>query len=162
MWWKGVQMEKDGLLGINMTNFFNRELFMYSLGDIKFKKPISLKRMAYTLGFLLVWSLPIIIVFGLRFNLLFLLFSIAPPLLAGYYATKPAFGGKTLIDFTRTIIAFVKEPKGWLDLRPTKYLGDDVYFVENEIWISRRRELQLLADIKDEIKSKPRNRPVQT
>lgn len=155
-------MEKDGLVGINMTNFFNRELFMYSLGDIKFKKPISLKRMAYTLAFLIVWTLPIILVFGFRFNLIFLVLALAPPLFAGYYATKPAFGGKTLIDFTKTIAAFIQEPKGWVDLRPTKYLGDDVYFVENEIWISRRRELQLLADIKDELKSRPRTKTVRT
>lgn len=142
-----------GIYGVNMTNFFNRELFMYSLGDIKFKKPVSLKKVAYITGFLIVYSLPIFVIFGIHLNPFFFAIWLGPPFIAGHFATKPAFGGKNLIDFTRTMVAFLFEPKGWSDLVADNSRGKDVYFVENEIWISRRRELQLLADIKEDLES---------
>lgn len=140
----------SGLIGVNMTNFFNRELFMYSLGDIKFKKPISLKKVAYTMGFLILWTLPLYLIFGLKLSPFYFVLLLAPPFVAGHFATKPAFGGKTLIDFTKTMFKFAGEPKGWLDLRNDNGLGKEVYYVENEIWIGRRRELQLLADIQED------------
>lgn len=139
-----------GLEGVNMTNFFNRELFMYSLGDIQFKKPISLKKVAYIMGFLIVWTLPMYLIFGLKLNPFYFVFLLAPPFVAGHFATKPAFGGKNLIDFVKTMVKYLGEPKGWLDLKSDNSLGKDVYYVENEIWIGRRRELQLLADIQEE------------
>ena len=30
---------------VNMTEFFSRELMLYSLGDLRFRKPKSLKRL---------------------------------------------------------------------------------------------------------------------
>jgi hypothetical protein len=137
------------LIGVNMTNLFNRELFMYSLGDIHFKKPVSLKKVAYTTAFLICYSLPLVLIFGLQLNPFFFATTFIPPLLAGHYATKPVFGGKTLIEFVKTMILFMREPKGWTDLNANNHMGNEVFFVENEIWIGRRRELQLLADMKE-------------
>lgn len=48
------------------------------------------------------------------------------------------------------MINFLKEPKGWTDLNANNEIDREVFFVEHEIWISRRRELQLLADIKEQ------------
>lgn len=145
-------MAGRNLVGVNMTNFFNRELFMYSLGDIKFKKPISLKKMAYTTGFFLVWTLPLFVIFGLIPNPFYAALLIVPPIAAGHYSTKPVFGGKTLIPFAQAIFKFMAEPKGWADLKGSNSLGETVYSVENEIWISRRRELQLLVNLEKERK----------
>lgn len=145
----GLTKMNKGLMGINMTNFFNREMFMYSLGDIKFKKPVSLKRVAYSLAFLLVWSLPMFFIWGLIINPVYLLVMFGPPLGLAHIATKPVFGGKNLLDFLLTMFKFVQEPKGWADLNESREFGEDVYYVESEIWISRRRELQILADIKE-------------
>lgn len=140
-------MSNQRLVSINMTNFFNRELFMYSLGDIRFKKPVSLKKVAYTTAFLIIWTLPIVLIFGLHINLLFFVFALGPPFVMGNFASKPMFGGKTLIEWFKTTVRFLGEPKGWTDLNSSKTLDNGTFFVESEIWISRRRELQILADL---------------
>lgn len=138
------------LVGVNMTNFFNRELFMYSLGDIRFKKPVSLKKVAYTTLFLIFYTIPMFVIFGLQLSIFFFALAFGPPIIAGHYSTKPAFGGKTLPQFVGTICKFALEPKGWTDLNANPNIDEsEVLFIESEIWISRRRELRLLADIKD-------------
>lgn len=147
--------EKSRIIVLNMTNFFNRELFMYALGDIRFKKPVSLKKAAYIIVFLIIWTIPIILIVGIQFNLVFLAILIVPPVLLGNFAGKPVWGGKSLLDFLKTIITFAKEPKGWTDLQNND-MKEDVYYVESEIWVSRRRELQLLADLDEANKRKRR------
>jgi hypothetical protein len=139
-------MSDQRLVSINMTNFFNRELFMYSLGDIRFKKPVSLRKVAYTTAFLIIWTLPIVLIFGIHFNIIYFALILAPPFLMGNFASKPMFGGKTLIEWAKSTVRFMGEPKGWTDLNPSKTLDSGQYFVESEIWISRRRELQYLMD----------------
>ena len=137
------------LVSINMTNFFNRELFMYSLGDWKFKKPKSLRKMAYTLGFLLIWTLPIVLIFGIQLNVVFAVIALAPPILLGQFASQPVFGGKTLFDFIKTTAGFVGEPRAWTDLNDANAMDRQVLDAESEIWVSRRRELQYVADLRE-------------
>lgn len=137
---------RRGLPVINMTNFFNRELFMYSMGDIKFKKPISLKKMVFTLVFFIVWTLPIFFILGISSNMLLLGLTVAPPFILGHYATKPVWGGKSMLDFFKTSINFLSEPKGWVDTKPIRDTKGETFTVKQEIWISRRRELQYLRE----------------
>lgn len=142
---------RPSIHAVNMTNFFTREMFMYSLGDIKFKKPISLKKMAYTTGFFFLWSLPMVIFVGLKLNPIYLALTFAPPIVLGNLCVKPAFGGKTLIDFIRTMAIYLPESRGgWTDLNRNVAMGRDSYKIEQEIWIGRRRELKLLADMKEQ------------
>lgn len=129
---------------VNMTNFFNRELLMYSLGDIKFKKPIALKKVAYVTAFLIIWAVPIILLFGFPTGPFSVIVTIVVPVVAGNIASKPVFGGKGLLDFLRTLSSFVSQPKGWLDFKASNELEDEVLYVEDEIWISRRREIEML------------------
>lgn len=133
------------IVSLNMTGFFKRQLQMYALGDIRFKKPISIKQVAYILGFFVVYSVPIVLFFGVQLNPVYAVLVIAPPILLGTFAVKPIFGGKTLIDFGRTAVIFLSEPKAWADLKA--YQPKEIYTMSSEIWISRRRELQLLADM---------------
>lgn len=139
--------ENQSYTGINFTNLFKRELFLYSLGDIRFKKPIAIKRVLYTLLFIVIWTLPIFLLTGFQFNLIWVSIAFGPPIALGYYSTRPAFGGKTLFDFVKAIAIFITEPKGWTDSKGTNYITNDKYFIENEIWISRRRELEELNDL---------------
>lgn len=140
-------MSNNHIVSMNMTNFFNRELMMYSFGDIKFKKPISLKAVAYTVGFLIVWTLPLFFIMGIPTNPVSLVLFLVPPIVLGQVAVRPIFGGKTLIDFTKTAILFVGEPRGWADMKPfDPNPKNQIFTTEHEIWISRRRELSLLAD----------------
>lgn len=141
-------MARNQITSMNMTGFFKRELQMYALGDIKFKKPIPIKQVSYVIGFYIIWSLPIILIFGIYLNIVYAALVIVPPALVGTLAIRPIFGGKTLFDFLRTAFKFVGEPKAWTDLKPHK--PAEVYTVNSEIWISRRRELQMLADMIEE------------
>ncbi len=142
---------QNQIVTINMTNFFNRELMMYSLGDIRFKKPISLKAVAYTLAFLILWTLPLLLAFGLPLDPFRLVVYLAPPIILGQVAIRPLFGGKTLMDFVKTAIGFVGEPKGWADMKPfDSGAKTQLYSTEHEIWISRRREYAMLADMIEE------------
>lgn len=141
-------MSNNKIVSMNMTNFFNRELMMYALGDIRFKKPISLKAVAYTLAFLILWTLPLFVLFGLPTNPAMLVIYLVPPLGLGQVAIRPIFGGRTLLDFLRTAFRFLGEPKGWADGKPFEPSEKaQKYTLEHEIWISRRRELALLADL---------------
>lgn len=144
------------VLVVNMTNFFNRELFMYSLGDIKFKKPIALKKVAYITAFLIIWTIPMVVIFGLKLNPIFIAFALGPPFLLGHFATKPVWGGRGLVDFLKTLVGFIGEPKGWTDLKSAPKLDQEVFFVSDEIWVSRRQELQLLAGMSEEKDKKVR------
>lgn len=142
------------IIGINMTNFFTREMFMYSLGDIRFKKPISLKKVGFTMLFFAIWTFPLIQIFGLSLNPLKAALYFLPPIVAGNYSVKPVFGGKTLIGFAKSLSVYVREPKGWTDLQNNNEMGRKVYYTNQEIWVGRRRELQLLADLRDAEKHK--------
>ena len=45
---------------VNMTEFFSRELMLYSLGDLRFRKPKSLKKAGWTIALLALYSLSLI------------------------------------------------------------------------------------------------------
>lgn len=121
---------------------------MYALGDIRFKKPVSLKKAAYTLGFFIVWTLPIFLIFGFQISPVYLAIALVPPVVLGNFAGKPVWGGKPLFDFLKTLSNFLKEPKGWMDLNGNN-MKENVMYVETEVWVSRRRELLLLANMEE-------------
>lgn len=139
----------NNMLIVNMTNFFNRELFMYSLGDIKFKKPIALKKVAYVTAFLILWGGTLFALFGLMLHPMYVALLIGPPIVLGHFATKPVWGGRGLIDFIKVSAKFIGEPRGWTDLNPNNTGGSENLHTEQEIWVSRRREMKILAHIKD-------------
>lgn len=134
------------LVTINATELFNRPSYLYALGDLKLSRPISLKYAGYLLGFLTVWSLPIYLILGLQLNVFNLAFMFGPPFLLASLSTKPLFGGKALLEFAGTLADFFSEPKGWLDGNNSN-MKEESFQVVNEIWIGRRRELQILADL---------------
>lgn len=134
--------DKHYIVVLNMTWFFNRELFMSALGDIKLSKPISLRKMGFILGFFIVWTLPILLIFGINLSLPYLVLLFVPPVVLGNYASKPVWGGKTLLGFIKTLYKYLQEPRGWGDLRPLKNPDEEILYVESEIWVSRRRELE--------------------
>lgn len=139
----------QGLRVLNMTTFFNREMLLYALGDIKFKKPVSLKTAFYILLLGLMWTLPLVLIFGLQTNVYFLALILVPPVVIGVYATRPIFTEKTLDDFIVTLVKFLAEPKGWTDLYDNNEVGATEYKLAQEIWISRREELDYLAALKE-------------
>lgn len=135
----------NGLTILNMTNFFNRELFLYSLGDLKLRKPVSLKKAAYVVAFLVIWTLPFMLLTGFRFDIT-LVIAVAPPFLIAHWATKPVFGGRGLLDAITTTAKYIGEPGCWTDFAENNLHRERRHHIQKEIWISRRRELQKLAD----------------
>lgn len=131
----------------NLTDFFNKELLVYSLGDIKLSRPIPLKKMAMGIAAFVVWTIPFIMIFGTNINPWWLIFAIGPPLAFTQVASKPIFGGKRLFDFIKTTFGYVQQPKGWSDLNADNTQQNTVYFIEQEISISRRKELSLLSKL---------------
>lgn len=131
----------------NLTDFFNKELLVYSLGDIKLSRPIPLKKMAMGIAAFVVWTVPFIMIFGTSITPWWLIFAIGPPLAFTQVASKPVFGGKRLFDFIKTAYKYALQPKGWSDLVADNTQQNTVYFVEHETSISRRKELNLLSKI---------------
>lgn len=130
----------------NMTGFFNRELFMYALGDIRFKKPVSMKKVAYITFFLIIWIFPIVSIFGLHFKIWYMAILLIPPIVLGNQASRPVWGGgRGLFDYLKIIIDFIKQPRGWTDHKEDNDLESQTFYVEDEIWVSRRREIIKLA-----------------
>ena len=134
------------LIIINATELFNRPSYLYALGDLKLSRPISLKFAGYLLVFFMAWSLPLYLVLGLALNPFSLAFMFGPPFLLAQLSTKPLFGGKALLEFAGTLADFFSEPKGWLDGNSSN-MKEESFQIVNEIWIGRRRELQILADL---------------
>lgn len=132
---------------INMTGFFKRELMMYALGDINLKKPISLVKLGYTAAFLVIWTVPWVLILGATAisNVAWGAWVFGIPIGLGHVATMPIFGGKKLFDWAKTSINFIKDAKVWGDTWPLEKLSKEVYYVDDSIWVSRRRELALLG-----------------
>lgn len=149
-------MECDGLMKnnniviINMTKFFNRELFMYAISDFKFSKPKSLKYIGYTALALALWSLPFVLIFKIATvtNPYFAMFVFIPPFVIGHYASQPIWGGRGLIDFIQVYSKYLAEPKAWADYNGFKP-KNETYYVKQPLWVSRRREYQYLAELKE-------------
>lgn len=133
------------LVARNMTSFFNRELMMYSIGDIRLKSPISLRRVILTSLFGMFWSVPFILIFGLKLNLLGVALTFGPPVAFGVIASRPIFFGRNFFEFLSVMSKYVTEPKGWSDLKNDDSIEGEVYSIDYSVWISRRRELELLS-----------------
>lgn len=134
----------SSLVSINATTFFNRTSYLYAIGDFKINPPLPLNTAAYIILFMGLWTVPFLFIVGIYLNPWYIGLIILPPILLGTFATKNIFGGKNLMDFLNTLLAFSGEPKGWMD-GENNNMKDDYYTVKSEIWVSRRRELQQLA-----------------
>jgi len=137
----------EGLPILNMTSFFNRELYLYSLGDISLSKPVSLKKAGFFLIGLVVWTLPMILVFGFHFNPFYLIFVASVPFLLAVAGDKPLFDGRGVIDAVRVTFKYIFSQKCYTDFTVSDIHKDPEYFIEKEVWIGRRRELMELAEL---------------
>lgn len=134
----------------NLTQFFNREIMIYAFGDIKLKKPLPMKTFLWTLIGFICWAVPILIIFGLRLEPIFLAIVLIPPIVFGRYASRPVFGGKTMFSWAQAQINYMMQPRGWSDFSVDNDQQDAVYNVSHEISVSRRRDLAYLAQLEVE------------
>lgn len=137
----------NGLPVLNMTSFFNRELFLYSLGDISLSKPVSLKKAGFLILGLMIWTLPLILIFGIHFNPIFLAIAVGPPIGLAAMGDKPLFDGRGIIDAAKVTVKYVFSQRCYTDFTVSDTHKKPEYFIQKEIWISRRRELMGLAEL---------------
>lgn len=135
----------SNILVMNATEFLNRPIYLYALGDIRLKNPVPLKKAAFILTGFIVYTVPLIMIFGLIMSPFYLAFILGPPIIVGSYATKP-LGGRTIFEHANVMVEWVSEPKGWTDFKANS-MREEKHSIISEIWISRRRELNLLAEI---------------
>ena len=135
----------------NFSSFFHRELMLYSFGDISLKKPIPLKKAMYILGAAAIWTLPIYLISGgFQFTPVWVAIACVPPFAFGHFASKNIFCGKSLIDHCKATFKFIVNPKCWTDGVGSNDLDKGVFEIDHSIWISRRRELQIVASMRRE------------
>ncbi len=121
---------------------------MYSFGDIKFRKPVSLRKVGYVLLFALIFSLPLFFLTGEKITSPpLIIIEVGIPLGLGTLASLPVFGGKSLADYVKSCIGFIQESKVWTDLEASSNYGDDELYTDSEFWVSRRREIKILEAI---------------
>ena len=140
----------NGLPILNMTSFFNRELFIYSLGDISLSKPVSLKKAGFFIMGMVVWTIPMVLIFGIHFNPFYLAFILLVPIVLAILGDKPVFDGRSLVDAIKVTFKYMFSKKCFTDLAVSDIHTNPEYFIEKEVWISRRRELQHLAALWEE------------
>lgn len=132
---------------INMTKFFNKELFLYSIGDLRMPKPVSIRKAGMFLGAIAAWTLPLMIIFNFPANLLFWVVALSVPLLFATVADMPFFGGRSVIEAAAVSAKYISRPHNYADFKATNIgKSSPRYTVDQEMWISRRRELMELAD----------------
>lgn len=131
---------------VNITSFINRKSYIYSIGDVALPAPIALSTFFLFVVFFAIYTLPMFLIFGFS-GIVSLVVFIAPPVLMAIFATKPIFGEKTAINLIGSMSDFwFNEPRAWYDGNPSDG-SPDLYEVYSEVWVSRMRELQVLADI---------------
>lgn len=130
-----------------MTSFFNRELFLYSLGDISLSKPVSLKKAGFFILGIVVWTIPLFLLIGIYFNPFYFAFLASVPIVLALIGDKPLFDGRGIIDATKVTTKYLFSRKCYTDFTASNIDTNPEYFIEKEIWISRRRELMELAEL---------------
>lgn len=126
------------------TTFFSREAMMYALGDIKFSKPKSLRTMAYCMGLIVLWTVPMYILIeaiageGYVFshiNVYLAAFLFGPPLGIGSIMSKPIFHNKPLLKDLKSISKYFKQRPMYADCEAYEYDRNN-YTLDMSIWIA--------------------------
>lgn len=134
---------------LNMTNFFNREMLLYALGDLRLPRPAPIRKIIYAIIAMFFWTVPWFYFAGVHINIYYFLLTLGPPVVLAHYATKNIFGGKTLVGFVKTMVRFLLEPRGWTNLKANNAMGREVFVTRSQIWISRRAEIEHLRRLRE-------------
>lgn len=130
---------------LDMTSLFTKELLIYSLFDIKFKRPVRLIFWVYLFILVLIWGFPLgylLIVKLHAFNVYTAFLIFGPPAGLAMLMSKPIWGGKSFMDYTKTQIKFLTSAKFYCDTKPAKKI--DTYMTDSYFTVSRREDIKLL------------------
>ena len=139
------------LTGKDSTNFFHKDIMLYSFFDLSFPRPVSLKLVGYYVLFFLLFSVP-----------LFFLVGFSPPFLIslGLYlgvpgglawaCSTPFIQGHNLVSFIGVSLSYLFSPANYCDGVGVNSF-DETYQIDGDVWISRREDYSLLAEIDREV-----------
>lgn len=151
-------MAKNGITVHNITSFHKRSRFMYAFGDVRLPAPVSLDFIMWFLGVFMLYSIPLFLIIGTEnMSLIWAIVLLAPPIVIGSISSKPIFGGRSLIEFSKVAVEYFKSPAGWIDRIGYKSSGEINFTVDSSFWVSRRRELRYLAQLEDKEKKMLKN-----
>lgn len=142
----------------NFTKTLNRGSVVRTLGsDFVLPFAIAFEGLAYGFVGFLLWSLPILAVFGVKFSVWYAALVFAPPILLGYVGTLRLgiFGDRSIASFLSAMVTFFfVEPAGWLQLKPvSKEMtrgGEESKVATALLWVSRERDLVGLQAARDQ------------
>lgn len=115
---------------LNMTRLFKKEIMLYSLFDIRFKKPFRVMIGVYFIILFLLIGLPIVKTFGV--NVYSVMLGLFPLIVMANYMAKPIWNGRPFFSWLFVQIIYVLKPKIYYDNLSSKPLRDkhiDHYYV---------------------------------
>lgn len=134
---------------VNANNVFRSPSYIYALDDdIKFSKPIEIKKAWVIMLTFIIWVSAFVIIFGIKINIWYGIFLVVPPMLIGNFINKPVVQGRTIGGFARIFLSWRMEPRGFTDWEPND-MREEIYEVDYEYLVSRRKDMQILADFID-------------
>lgn len=140
-------MKKKPIPIIDMTRLFRKEILLYSLFDLHFKTPVRLMFGVYFILLLLIWALPIFILFWPP-NVYVAAIALVIPYGLAQLMSKPIWGGKSFLKWLRCQIRYIRSPKAYYDTKPRGALRS--YTIDHTYIVSRARDFRKLFLLRKE------------
>lgn len=137
---------------LNMTSLFSKEMLIYSLFDVKLKKPARVSTIGYFFGVGIPLWIIMFAVLRVGIGPVPIAIAVGAPFGASVAMAKPIWNKRKFLDWLKVQIGFLGESKlfcdGWATEKPEDYILD------NEILVSRRDDFKLLKELDNDGKKK--------
>lgn len=146
-------MNRQYIEVLDMTSMFNKELLLYSISDMRFKRPVRIMFILYSFALMLIWTLPLTLLL-FPFNVYTAVLAFAPPIALGNLMSKPIWGGKPFSHWIKAQLQFITKPKFYYDTVARKNINEQ-FQINNYYVVSRISDYRKLNQyIKDEKRNK--------
>lgn len=140
---------KNYILVKDMTKLFNKEMLLYSMFDLSFKKPIRVVFLVYLILLLGIWTAPLTY-FLWPLGPYKAMFIFGPPFLMANLMSKPIWGGKSFFSWFKCQLRFAFSKKRYYDGYGKRNLNVK-YTVNHTYTVSRRKDfIELFNQIQRE------------
>lgn len=135
---------------LDMTNLFTKEILLYSLFDLRFKKPVRFMLIVYFVLTFFLWTVPLFFLFFKNhINPYSVAFLLIPPFALANVMSKPIWNNKSFFSWLKCQIRFIFSAKYYYDNRAIKF----PLFLKfnNQFTVSRTRDFYKLYAIQKEL-----------
>lgn len=134
---------------IDMTGLFKKEMLIYSLFDIRLDRPL---KVVFLLYLILITPIPAYLTWWLlwgRINAVWVLaLMFGPSIFVANLMSKPIYGGKSFMDWLKTMVNFILSPKHFYD-----HIGGsalETERIDSRFLMCRRNDYLRLLELKQE------------